>query len=250
MNNAQQVLFEVKGHTGIISLNSPPGNELLRPDFISVAQFLDWSSRPEIRGMVIRGAGRHFSSGANLEELFRLASDKDFLMERMDAGKELLNAISTLNIPVMAQISGICFGGGLEIALACHLRICSENALFAFPEINRNLLPGMGGTTRLCALIGQSRGLSLLLSGDTLNASDALQWGLVDDCTTKTDLDDEVMKRMDKLTGDRPRRVVEHVMQAWQNSRVLSFQEALQEETRLFYELAKDELKRRKSEQE
>lgn len=247
MTGSHDVVVELHGCIGIITLNHPPANELLQPEFIPAAQLLEWTSQPEVRGLIIRGAGRHFSSGADLESLFHMAADKDFLMEKMNAGKALLETITDLKIPVVAQISGVCFGGGLEIALACHLRMCSDNALFAFPEINSNLLPGLGGTSRICQLVGQSKGLSLLLSGDTLNAQEALQWGLVDACRPKNELNTWVLDRMEKMTTGRPRKVIEHIMQAWHNSRKLSWEAALMEETRLFYELAKDELQRRKS---
>ncbi len=237
--------WELQGNIGVITLDNPPGNELTRPAFMDVHQLIEWSELPEVNGIIITGAGRHFSQGAELGKLFEMASDKDFLIEQMSSGKDLLNTIEHLNIPVMAVISGLCFGGGLEIALACHLRVCSDKALFAFPEVNHGLIPGMGGSVRLSGIVGQSTALGLLLSGDTLNAEEALKIKLVDHCVPKAELLEFSITHMKKLVDAKPKQVVNAVMQAWHNSSQLSFADALSEETRLFYGLAKDELQRR-----
>lgn len=247
MTDSPNVHFEILGNTGIITLSNPPGNELLQPDFISVAQLTEWAQIPWVNGLIITGAGRNFSSGARLDDVFSMASDKEFLIQKMDAGKEVLNALENLDIPVIALINGICFGGGLEIALACHIRVCSENALFAFPEINHQLMPGLGGSIRLRDIIGESQALGVLLSGDTLNAEEALQMKLVDHCRPKSEVLAFATGLMAKMVEEKPKKVVQSVVRSWHNSRNLSYSEALKEETRLFYELAKDELLRRES---
>jgi enoyl-CoA hydratase len=242
---APYIHWEISGSIGILTLDSPPGNVIPRPDFLSVDQWRSWVDDPAVRGVIIRGAGRHFSSGADLDVLFSLASNRELLPVSMDAGKALLNAIENINIPVIAEIGGACMGGGLEIALACHLRFCSDQALFAFPEVNQNLIPGLGGTLRLSNLIGKSKSLSALLSGDTFDAATALNIGLADQAWPRKELQEQTFQALQRLISDKPKKVIQHLMQAWHNTRILSYEEAMAEETRLFCELARDEFNRR-----
>lgn len=244
MGNSLIISWEIVGNTGIISLNNPPQNALDSPDFIDTEQLLEWASNPDVNGIIIKGEGRHFSSGADMEKLFEMARVKEFLFERMEAGKNLLSVVENLEIPVMASIGGACFGGGLEIAIACHLRVCSENALFAFPEVNANLLPGLGGCLRLIDIIGRSKALSLLLSGDTIGAEEALSNKLVDYKIARKQLDEFSLMLMDRLVLGKKKNVVQSIMKAWHNSRKMSYSEALTAETELFCNLAQDELKR------
>ncbi len=229
----------------VLTLSHPPGNEMPSPDFMDAAQIADLAADENTRALIIRGAGRHFSSGADLESLKKLAGNPSQLMESMNAGKQLLNTIESLEIPVIAEINGACFGGGLEIALACHFRICASPALFAFPEINHNLIPGLGGTARLARLLGHNRALSLLLTGDTIDSGKAFETGLVDMITDRDALKEHVLSFTRQLTGDKPKKVITYLMRAWHASIRLSFEKALEEETRLFCELARDEFQRR-----
>jgi enoyl-CoA hydratase/carnithine racemase len=238
---------EIRENIAVITLANPPGNELDQPVFMDVEMLKQTAEAEEVNGIILKGAGRHFSQGARLDSIFEMASDKEFLIEQMDQGKALLNSIAGLNIPVLAQITGLCFGGGLEIALACHLRICSDNALFAFPEVNHNLIPGLGGTVRLVETLGSSKALSVLLSGDTMDAAEALKTGLVDHCKPKQELDDFSFSLMKRMVSGKPRQVVTSLMQAWHNSKQMNFRDALAEETHLFYQLALAELRRREN---
>jgi enoyl-CoA hydratase/carnithine racemase len=163
----------------------------------------------------------------------------------MNEGKTALNHLEGLTIPVVAAIQGICFGGGLEIALACHIRICSENALFAFPEINNGILPGLGGTVRFQELAGFPGSLKMILGGDMINAEDALELKLVDNIVPKSKLFDYTFNLLKKMTYERPLPVIHGVMQALQNARKLPRDEAMLRETRIFCELALAETERR-----
>jgi enoyl-CoA hydratase len=245
MGDALHINWEILGNTGIITLENPPQNFLIRPDFIEISQLNEWAAHPEVNGIIITGAGRHFSAGADLDELFKLVKNKEFLIEKMEAGKKILEAIDMLHLPVIAAIGGVCFGGGLEIALACHMRVCGNNSLFAFPEVNHNLLPGMGGASRLQSMLGHSRALSILLSGDTINAEDATKMKLVDYCVLQKKVLDFSVELMNRMVGGKIKEVVTSVLQAWHNNRKLNYQEALSSETKLFCHLAQEELKRR-----
>ena len=136
MMQSNIVSWDRNGDIGILSISNGKKNYLDQPDFIDLDQLKKWSEEENLKGIIIRGIGRNFSAGANIENLQELAKDQNILSDKMNKGKEILDFIEDLNIPVIAAINGVCFGGGLEIALACHIRVASERALFAFPETN------------------------------------------------------------------------------------------------------------------
>jgi 3-hydroxyacyl-CoA dehydrogenase / enoyl-CoA hydratase / 3-hydroxybutyryl-CoA epimerase len=131
---------------------------------------------------VVRGAGRHFSSGADLEELGRrLAVEPDLQVSRFLADNiRTFQSLATLPLATVAAVGGCCLGSGLELALACHRRLATENAVLALPEAQYGLMPGCGGTVRLARLLGRSQALRLIMSGRSLMASEALELGLVE----------------------------------------------------------------------
>jgi enoyl-CoA hydratase len=249
MNNMDAVTFEVIDCIGIISLNNPPANVLSRPEFISIGLFEKWTASSALKGLIIKGEGRNFSAGGNLDAIFRASHDPGDLKSMMGDGLKLLSAIHNLEIPVVAAINRVCFGGGLEIALACHIRVASENALLAFPEVNQNLMPGMGGTTRLPAFTGIPESVKMILGGDMVNATDAKALGFIDHVAPKDQAFDYSWAMMLKMTHDRPVRVIKSIMQALKNTTGLPPDEAMKEETRLFCSLAQDEARRRKTEE-
>jgi enoyl-CoA hydratase len=175
--------------------------------------------------------------------LLKKAADVPALEEEMIRGRELLAFIENLDIPVIAAINGACFGGGLEIALSCHIRLCSERSLFAFPEVNLNLMPGLGGTVRLMSTAGMSESMLLMLGGDTINAEKALSLGIVY-AVEPADSLAAAFELMRKMTEDKPKKVITSIMTAIHNARTMSYSEALAAETQLFCELAVDEASR------
>jgi len=235
------------GSIGVITLNDPPANELPRPEFIPMESFRQWTAAHGLKGLIIRGEGRNFSSGGHLATVFN--TEPAMLKEMMHAGHALLEAIHRLDIPVIAAINRICFGGGLEIALACHIRVASDNAILAFPEVNQGLMPGMGGTLRLPALTGYSPAAAMILGGDTIHAADALKMGLVDHLAPKDQAFETALALMGKMTNDRPPAVIHSVMRALRNAAELPRNEAMAEEVRMFCSLAAEEARRRKTEE-
>ena len=244
--NNDKVSWTVREEIGILSLNNTPENYFETPEFIPLDLLKNFIGTDQLKGMVICGVGRHFSAGAKLDSLYELSADADVLKTIMGRGQDLLSYIENLDIPVIAAIRGICFGGGLELALASHIRICSTNALFAFPEISHGMMPGLGGTWRSLQLSRFPDVLKMILSGDIVNAEEALEMNLVDKITTADPIE-EAFLLLKKMTIDKPLKVIHSVMQAMRNSKTLPPDEALKEETRLFCELAADVAKRRNS---
>ncbi len=247
MNPIDNVTFEVLDEIGVICLDNPPANELVIPGFIPVAIFKEWTDSASLKGLIIKGAGKNFSAGGNLDVIFKTADHPDILQSLMRDGLELLKFIRRLEIPIVAAINRVCFGAGLEIALACHIRVASANALLAFPESNQNLMPGMGGTAMLPGFSGFSQSAKMILGGDMINAADAKELGLVDFIAPKDQAFEYALTLMQKMTHGRPVKVITSIMKALKNSSDLSQDEAMAEETKLFCSLALDEAMRRKT---
>ncbi len=238
MEKSHLTTWEISDSIGIMTIDNPPQNRLSEPDFINLDSFISWTGSDELKGIIITGKGRHFSSGADMDALRLMAMDERSLMGRMQTGKRLLAHLELVNIPLIAAIEGACFGGGLEIALACHIRICSGNALFAFPEVNNNLMPGMGGTVRLPAMVGFGKAMETILSGDIIDADRAVDIGLADHLTPPHRAFDFSMALMKKMVADRPVEVIRSIVRALNNTRAMTVNEAMEEETKMFCRLA------------
>lgn len=247
MKHHKGIAWERTGVIGVLSIDNPPGNLLEEPEFMDRAWLEECLEDKSLKAMLIKGTGRHFSAGADMKMLKKLAQDASAIMIKMAGGKDLIRFIEQIDIPVAACVSGVCFGAGLEIALACPIRICSDNALFAFPETNYGIMPGLGGTVMLSKLIGPGKAAEIILSGDVLNAQQALNLRLVDYKVPANEIIDFSLGYLEKLTSGRDPEVIRSVMQSLHNAQALSFEKALEEETRLFCSLA---VKRLQNEQE
>jgi len=229
--------FEITDEIGILKLNNPPQNYLIEPAFADL-QKLQSCLNADLKGLIITGTGRHFSAGADMFYLEKMAANAEKLEKEMTAGNRLLSFINDLDIPTIAAIKGVCFGGGLEIALSCQIRFCNSKALFAFPEVNHGLIPGLGGIVRASHLIGNAGLLQMALGGDVMNAGKALEIKLVDAIIETEEVEIYAVNVMKKMIADRPPEVIHAIMQAIKNSEKMTMEEAIAEETKLFCKLA------------
>ena len=165
-----------------LALASPPRNTLDLAAFDELGDLVAGALPGlDVTGLVVSGEGRHFSSGADIEELaaaFHGTPPRGALL--VAAHGDVLRAIEALPYPTVAAISGSCLGAGLELALACRFRVASRRAVMALPEVEFGLMPGLGGVTRLAALVGRARAAELVLTGRTVDAEEGLAIGLVD----------------------------------------------------------------------
>jgi enoyl-CoA hydratase len=140
--------------------------------------FLDLQNAPDVDVVILTGAGeKAFVAGTDIKELTELDEEKGTLFS--SGGQEVFNLIENLGKPVLAAVNGYALGGGAELALACHIRIASENAKFGQPEVNLGIIPGYGGTQRLARLVGKGRAMEIILTGEQIDAQEALRIGLV-----------------------------------------------------------------------
>ncbi len=137
----------------------------------------------EIKSAIITGSGKKaFAAGADIIEFTELTKEEGIALAKK--GQNVFFKIENSYKPIIAAVNGFALGGGCELAMACHFRLCSDNAKFGQPEVNLGLVPGYGGTQRLAQLVGKGKAMELLMSGAIINADEALQYGLVNYVTT------------------------------------------------------------------
>lgn len=165
--------------------------------------FLNEVQDKAIRGVIITGSGpKAFIAGADIKEFSSAKADDGRRLA--EEGHRIFNLIEGCNKPVIAAINGYALGGGLELALACHIRTASDTAMLGLPEINLGLIPGYGGTQRLTLLAGKGRAAEMTLSAKMISASDALAWGLVNLVTEPSELIAKTENLMQRIISGPP----------------------------------------------
>lgn len=163
-----------------ITINRPDKLNALNQDVLKAldTELDNIYSNPDIRTVIITGSGaKAFVAGADISEFNQMNVEQSRQMAKR--GQDLFFRIERCPKPIVACVNGFALGGGCELAMSCHFRIASPNALFGQPEVNLGILPGYGGTQRLVQLIGKGRAMELLMSGQNIDANTALQYGLV-----------------------------------------------------------------------
>jgi enoyl-CoA hydratase/carnithine racemase len=178
---------------GIITLNrSDTLNSMNRELLTELDTLLEEIRKDEnIRAVVITGAGRAFSVGPDLKEAEKL--DEPRVKEFIELGQKVFNKIEAFNKPVIAAINGFALGGGLELALACDVRIVAEDVKIGSPEVALGLIPAWGGTVRLAKTIGRGRATEMILTGGQIDAKEAERIGLVNKVVPADELHSTVM---------------------------------------------------------
>tara|TARA_R110002096_G_scaffold44526_11_gene120354 strand:- start:20197 stop:20973 length:777 start_codon:yes stop_codon:yes gene_type:complete len=200
------LLVEIKEGTAHVTINRPAARNALskatNEELITLAAVL--AGNPEVRVVVLRGAGdKSFCAGADLKERkgVTAAETGPFI----DAISGAINAWAALPQPTIAVVNGFAFGGGMELAIACDLRIASDNALFGLTEVRLGIMPGAGGTQRLPRLIGVAAAKEIILLGNRIDAARAHRLGLVLDVVPYAELDARVETMLAELKLCAPR---------------------------------------------
>ena len=174
------ILYDVVDRIALLTINRPDKlNALNRETMGEIQAAVERAAGDtEVRALVVTGAGsKAFVAGADIGEL-AAQTPLGGRQTSLD-GQRVLGALESLDKPVIAAINGFALGGGLELALACHLRVAAENALLGLPEVSLGIIPGYGGTQRLARLVGSGRALELVLTGRKIKAAEAERIGLV-----------------------------------------------------------------------
>jgi enoyl-CoA hydratase len=193
----------------------------------------------QVRGVILTGAGeKAFVAGADIGELAKMDALSGVQVSRR--GQGVFRSIERFPKPVLAAVGGYALGGGCELALACHLRIASENAQFGLPEVGLGIMPGYGGTVRLARLIGLGRAVEVTLTGEMMNAQRALEIGLVSSVVPRADLLGRAKELLRKVTKNGP-VAVRLAMESIYRAMDAPLSEALATESAIFGLLASSE---------
>jgi len=202
MKMGEEVLYAKHEREGVaaITLNRERALNSLNTALLEKlrAALEDAESDGTVRSIVITGAGsRAFCAGADVKELKdkSQAEAKDLSLWFQD----ITNYMERLRKPIIARINGFCLGGGLELAMACDFRIASDNSVFGLPEVNLGIIPGGGATQRLTRLIGKTKAMEMLMTGEQIDAEEALRLGLVNRVVPANELDNAVDALLNEL---------------------------------------------------
>jgi len=228
--------LEINSEGGILilSINSPPNNYLAADFFKELHECRDLFLSPEVAAIIFTGKGNVFSKGVDLQELGALPSEID--QSILKFGNKIFTFISHLKKPVIAAINGPCFGGGLELALSCHIRLCSEKARLGLPELSIGIIPGLGGIYRLIQVMGEAKALEMILLGDMISASRALEVNLVNRVFPKKEFFNKVMIFVKTLLTAR-KAAIEKVLMLAAMSRTANEEENIQMAAESFTQL-------------
>ncbi|WP_005032706.1 enoyl-CoA hydratase/isomerase family protein [Holophaga foetida] len=228
------VLNRVEGGIAWITLNRPEKHNALSGALLAELDqtFAELKDTPEVRVVVISGAGeKAFAAGADIQGIQdRSPGEAEAAALRVQA---ILDRIQAFPRPVVASIQGWALGGGLELALACHIRIASSAARLGCPEVGLGILPGYGATQRLPRLIGRAQALQLLLTGNPVTGEEALRMGLVGRVCAPQQLEEETLNLAQTLARRAPLALAA-VIQAVNEGSELPLSEGLRLEARLF----------------
>ncbi|MBC8442382.1 MAG: enoyl-CoA hydratase/isomerase family protein [Deltaproteobacteria bacterium] len=195
----EYVKLEEKDRIAVITMNRPEKRNALnleaRQELYNILKKID--SDKNIRSAIITGAGKAFIAGADIQAMKNYTVED--AIESSRQGSKVFSYIEKMRIPIIAAINGWALGGGLELALACDIRICSENAQFGQPEIKIGILPGYGASIRLPRIIGVARAKEMIYFGEIITAKEAEKIGLVTFVTSPSILMGKAMELAQKL---------------------------------------------------
>lgn len=230
----ENLLTKVEDGIGWIIINRPDKlNALNTQTVMEMGRALqEFKEKDEINVIILTGSGeKAFIAGADISELAKLdsTSGKEYVLN----GQELTKQIENCSKPVIAAVNGFALGGGTEVALACHMRIASENAMMGQPEVKLGLIPGFGGTQRLARLVGKWKAMEMILTGRAIDAQQAFQIGLVNKVVPQNELLTTCEELAREITANGP-LALGYAIEAMNRGLDISLDEALLLEADLF----------------
>ncbi|MAG56771.1 MAG: hypothetical protein CMJ83_10810 [Planctomycetes bacterium] len=235
--DASPVLISIDEGVALVTLNRPSKLNALSAEVLETlfAEFVGLEENEDVHCIVITGSPSakppSFAAGADIEEMAEMGGFD--LRHYSELGQQTFAAIEGSPKPVIAAINGFALGGGLELAMACHIRYAAEGAKMGQPEVTLGIIPGFGGTQRLRSLVGRGRALELLLTGESISAEYAHRLGLVNSTVPHGELMGVVMALAKKIAGNAP-VAVQFILDAVCRGSEMSPQSALSLETDLF----------------
>jgi enoyl-CoA hydratase len=200
------ILCEIKNNVLVLTINRPDKlNALNRQTIEELHEVLaEAENQNDIRAVILTGAGQKaFVAGADIAEFANYSVSEGKQLSSSGHFK-IFNFIENFSKPIIAAVNGFALGGGLELAMACHFRVVSENAKMGLPEVSLGVIPGYGGTQRLAQLVGKGKAFEMIVTADMISAADAYKWGLANYVTTQEELLNKCFEITAKIASKSP----------------------------------------------
>ena len=238
MADLKNILVENRDDIAIVTVHRPDKLNALNAETVNELRtaLQGVAADAAVRAVILTGSGeKSFVAGADIAELAQMTPLSGIDVSRQ--GQDTFRLLETMRKPVIAAVNGFALGGGLELALACHFRVASENAKFGLPEVKLGIIPGYGGTVRLPRVIGRGRALEMILTGDMIDAQEAYRIGLVNHVHPQAELLGAAEQLAKKIAANGPVAVA-LAIEAVDHGYHASTEDALRLEANLFGLLA------------
>lgn len=200
----EHLKIEERGQVAIMTISAPKSLNALNSAILGeIDDYLEEFDTQKYRCLIVTGDGeKSFVAGADISEMAPLGPEQGKTFGRR--GAEVFRKLETLPCPVIAAVNGFALGGGCELAMACDIRLCSDNARFGQPEVGLGIIPGFSGTVRLARLVGMGMAKQLIYTGKAIKADEALRIGLVNAVVPQAELMDRAMELANQICANAP----------------------------------------------
>jgi enoyl-CoA hydratase len=206
---SEYIACEIKNNVLVITINRPDKLNALNKQTIEELHetLVEAENQEGIRSIIITGSGQKaFVAGADIAEFANFSVGEGKQLSASGHFK-IFNFIENFSKPIIGAVNGFALGGGLELAMACHIRVVSDNAKMGLPEVSLGLIPGYGGTQRLAQLVGKGKAFEMIITADMITANDAYKWGLANYITTQEELLNKCFEIASKITTKSPNAI-------------------------------------------
>lgn len=230
--------LNIEEGVAFVIIDHPPANALNTDTLTELSKGIDeMAHRQEVKVIVITGKGRFFIAGADIKEFTQAFGSAEMAKQMSERGQALCNQIEQLNKPVIAAINGDCLGGGLELAMSCHLRLAADEAKLGLPELKLGLIPAFGGTQRLARLTNKAKALELILTSRFINGKESERIGLINASLPSDRLMSEVKNLALVIAREKSSISVTKAVEAISKGLEETLTEGLSREARFFGEI-------------
>ena len=200
----ESLSWSLEGKVATVLIQRPPANALASGLIKEIDSVLDeLEENAEVRVILLKGEGRFFSAGADIKEFTTIETGEEF-SKLAKKGQDVFERMENFSKPIIAAIHGAALGGGLELAMGCHIRLVSENAKLGLPELQLGLVPGFAGSQRLPKLVGRAKAAEMLLTSEPISGTEAVKWGLANKAYPEDQLFDKAKEMADKIAKKSP----------------------------------------------
>lgn len=225
--------WKVEDYVAVATISRPPANALSQGLIQEVNQLLDAVEHDDsIRVIVLHGDGKFFSAGADIKEFTGVSSGEQFA-ELASNGQVVFERLESFPKPVIAAIHGAALGGGLELAMGCHMRFVTENAKLGLPELQLGLIPGFAGTQRLPRYVGMAKAAEMMFTSEPISGVEAVNWGLANKAFTEEELLPKTLEIAKEIAKKSP-VALKAAIGTLQYAKTASFHEGMQAEAKAF----------------